>query len=81
MGRGSRIKARYTDNSDVKLGSLKAKWKFVVADISDDVILFISFLVNVHAFIDLANYSIRINKESIPVLCLQKQRFVFFNNL
>jgi hypothetical protein len=38
-GRGSRIEARYTGNLDVKLGSLKAKWKLVVADISDDIIL------------------------------------------
>jgi len=73
VGRGSRIEARYTDNLDVKLGSLEAKWKFVVADISDDIILGIDFLVNFHAIVDLANYSIRINQESIPALCLKNR--------
>jgi len=73
VGRGSKIEARYTDNLDVKLGSLKAKWKFVVADISDDIILGIDILEHCHAIIDLANYSIRINQESIPGLCLQNR--------
>ena len=72
-GRGSRIEARYTGNLDVKLGSLKAKWKLVVADISDDIILDIDVLEHFHAIIDLANYSIRINQESIPALCLKNR--------
>jgi hypothetical protein len=41
----------------------------VVADISDDIILGIDVLEHFHAIIDLANYSIRINQESIPALC------------
>ena len=57
-GRGSRI---------------KAKWKFVVADMSDDMILGIDFSEHFQAIIDLSNYSIRINQESIPALCLKNR--------
>jgi hypothetical protein len=52
------------------LGNLHVKWKFVAAEISDNIILGIDFLEYFGAVIDLLRYALKINGESIPATCV-----------
>ncbi|VDI64392.1 Hypothetical predicted protein [Mytilus galloprovincialis] len=69
-GKGSEMEARYTDDLDVTVGKLKVKWRFVAAEITDKVILGIDFLEHFKAIIDLGNYTVQINQDLIPAICL-----------
>ncbi|CAG2200305.1 unnamed protein product [Mytilus edulis] len=64
------MEARYTDDLDVTVGKLKVKWRFVAAEITDKVILGIDFLEHFKAIIDLGNYTVQINQDLIPAICL-----------
>ncbi|CAC5414085.1 unnamed protein product [Mytilus coruscus] len=69
-GKDSKIDARYTEEIPIEIGKLKSKWRFVTANINDNIILGIDFLEKLGAVIDMANYTIRINNEAIPAVCL-----------
>ncbi|CAG2200320.1 unnamed protein product [Mytilus edulis] len=69
-GKGYEMEARYTDDLDVTVGKLKVNWRFVAAEITDKVILGIDFLEHFKAIIDLGNYTVQINQDLIPAICL-----------
>ena len=69
-GNNSKIDARYTEEIPIEIGKLKSKWRFVTANINDNIILGIGFLVKFGAVIDMANYTVHINNEAIPYVCL-----------
>ena len=68
--RQSNFQARITDGVKVEIGKIKTKWKFIAANISDNIILGMDFLDEHKAVIDLSNYSIKLNQESIPISCI-----------
>ncbi|CAC5415384.1 unnamed protein product [Mytilus coruscus] len=57
-GKGSEMEARYTDYLEV------------TTNITDKVILGIDFLEHFKAIIDLGNYTVQINQDLIPAICL-----------
>ncbi|VDI08357.1 Hypothetical predicted protein [Mytilus galloprovincialis] len=57
-GRNSKIDARYTEEIPIEIGKLKSKWRFVTANINDNIILGIDFLEKFGAVIDMANYTL-----------------------
>ncbi|CAC5407143.1 unnamed protein product [Mytilus coruscus] len=69
-GKNSKIDARYAEEIPIEIGKLKSKWRFVTANINDNIILGIAFLEKFGAVIDMANYTVRINNEAIPAVCL-----------
>ncbi|VDI11718.1 Hypothetical predicted protein [Mytilus galloprovincialis] len=69
-GKNSKIDARYTEEIPIEIGKLKSKWRFVTANINDNIILGIDFLEKFGAVIDMANYTVHINNEAIPAVCL-----------
>lgn len=69
-GKESEMEARITSEVPVEIGKSKLKWKFVAADINDDIILGIDFLEYNHAVIDLSSFSVSLNSENIPATCL-----------
>ena len=72
-GKESQIEARITDEIPVEIGKSKLKWKFVTAEINDDIILGIDFLEYNKAVIDLSNFSVSINRENIPAVCMSNE--------
>ncbi|CAC5419836.1 unnamed protein product [Mytilus coruscus] len=63
------LRDRYTEEIPIEIGKLKSKWRFVTANIND-IILGIDFLENFGAVIDMTNYTVCINNEAIPAVCL-----------
>ena len=63
IGENSQLEAEKTTNIRLKIGNLRTKWSFVVADITDEIILGIDFLQHYNAVIDLTDYSVKLRGE------------------
>jgi len=65
-GKDSDISARYASSVTIKIGKTETKWRVIVANITDSVILGLDVLKHVKAVINLVDYEVAINGEIIP---------------
>lgn len=56
----SKIKARNGGEARILIGKTETKWRLIVAEITDHVIIGLDLLYHLHAIIDLAEYTIKI---------------------
>lgn len=61
VGSNSTMRAQVLENTVVEVGNIMEKMSFVVADISDSIILGIDFLDRHHAVINLSNYTVTLD--------------------
>ncbi|CAG2257817.1 unnamed protein product [Mytilus edulis] len=64
-GAENKIKARYANRVSIRTGKTETKWQIIVADITDPVLLGLDFLQHLQAVIDLANYTVKINNQTL----------------
>ncbi|CAG2215849.1 unnamed protein product [Mytilus edulis] len=64
-GAENKIKARYANRVSIRTGKTETKWQIIVADITDSVLLGLDFLQHLQAVIDLANYTVKINNQTL----------------
>jgi len=64
-GCGSNIAAKLGNTAIFRIGKTETKWRLLVGDISDNVILDLDLLHHLHAVIDLSEYTIKIGEEKI----------------
>lgn len=73
MGAGcdSNIAAKLGNAAIFRIGKTETKWRLLVGDISDKVILGLDLLHHLHAVIDLSEYTIKIGEEKILANCIR----------
>ena len=69
----SEIEAKLAEQIKIQIGNIFINWNMVVADITDSVILGIYFLEKNRAVIDLSDYSIRLNGQTIPSVIINTE--------
>lgn len=65
-GEFSEMNASVTDKIELKIGKSSLQWSMIVADITDNVILGIDFLIHQKAVINLADYTVQLHGQIIP---------------
>ncbi|CAC5378212.1 unnamed protein product [Mytilus coruscus] len=65
-GKDNSITAKYTDRVAIKVGKTKTRWRVIVADITDPVILGLDVLQHIKAVIDLVDLTITVDGEKLP---------------
>ena len=66
VGDSSEINGWITDTVKIRIGNGIRKWKMVVAEITDDVILGLDFLTDQKAVIDLNDFTVQIQGVAVP---------------
>ncbi|CAC5375552.1 unnamed protein product [Mytilus coruscus] len=64
-GAENKIKARYANRVSIRMGKTETKWQIIVADITDSLLLGLDILQHLKAVIDLANYTVKINNQTL----------------
>ena len=66
----SNLDSRICNNVPIEFGQFKCKWNFVVADISDSILLGLDFLEHHQAILNLQDFSVSIEQMKMPIKCL-----------
>ncbi|CAC5399678.1 unnamed protein product [Mytilus coruscus] len=64
-GAENKVKARYANRVSIRNGKTETKWQIIEADTTDSVLLGLDFLQHLQAVIDLANYTVKINNQTL----------------
>jgi len=70
-GNNTSISARYADKVVINIGQTETRWRMIVADISDPVIIGLDLLKHLKAVIDLVDFKIIIKGEKIPAYIMK----------
>ena len=66
----SNLDSRICNNVTIEFGHFKGKWNFVVADISDSILLGVDFLEHPQSILNLQELSVSIGKMKMPIKCI-----------
>ena len=69
----SNLDSLICNNVSIEFGQFKSKSNFVVADISDSILLGLDFLKHHQAIINLQDFSVSIGQMKIPIKCLYNE--------
>ncbi|VDI12065.1 Hypothetical predicted protein [Mytilus galloprovincialis] len=69
-GKDNSITARYTDRVAIKVGKTETRWRVIVADITDPVILGLDVLQHIKAVINLVDLTITVDGEKLAAAVL-----------
>ncbi|CAC5407103.1 unnamed protein product [Mytilus coruscus] len=69
-GKDNSISAKYTDRVAIKIGKTETRWRVIVADITDPVILGLDVLQHIKAVINLVDLTITVDGEKLPATVL-----------
>jgi len=72
-GNDTSIRARYADKVVINIGQTETRWRIIVADISDPVIIGLDLLKHLKAIIDLVDFNIIIKGEKIPAYIMKSK--------